>query len=255
MFKRIGTAILGIPLILIIIWLGGLPLSASLLLLGMIATSEYTKMLNLPKFKVGIPIAFFGFCLFFSSIPFHIIFFVYFFIIAVYLLIVNFHSEEINTLAYSLIPIPYIFLPFWLLGAIRQQENGFIFLLIILVIPWITDTGAYFVGLSVGKNKLLPSVSPKKTIEGALGGLFLCILFLVSANYYLDILAFHEAFLFAFVGSILAQIGDLFESALKRKCNIKDSGDILPGHGGILDRFDSLLFIAPFGYIFFKYFI
>lgn len=119
----------------------------------------------------------------------------------------------------------------------------------IFILSMVTDTFAYFSGVFFGKHKLSPNLSPKKTIEGSVGG----ILFCVGASF-LYALVFHKEFLafvipFAFLGSIISQIGDIFASAFKRAMNIKDYGNLIPGHGGILDRADSVIFTTSFVYV------
>ncbi|KPH76988.1 MULTISPECIES: phosphatidate cytidylyltransferase [Bacillaceae] len=114
------------------------------------------------------------------------------------------------------------------------------------LIVWSTDTGAYLFGRAFGKRKLWPTISPNKTIEGALGGIVLAIV--ISVIFHLITPFPHSllaVILVTIIASIFGQIGDLVESALKRIYGVKDSGKILPGHGGILDRFDSLLFVIP----------
>ncbi len=129
---------------------------------------------------------------------------------------------------------------------IETREAGLVFIFYALFIIWTTDTGAYLIGRKLGKRKLWPDISPNKTIEGALGGTLSAIV--VSIIYVLvtdmDVAIIWIAVVTIFL-SIFGQIGDLVESALKRHYNVKDSGNILPGHGGILDRFDSLLFVCP----------
>lgn len=125
------------------------------------------------------------------------------------------------------------------------------------VLAWITDSGAYFVGCSIGKHKLIPKLSPKKTVEGAIGGIIACVL--VSLGYVwvldkcFDVSLFNggdyqKMLILSFVGSLISQLGDFASSAVKREFNVKDYGNILPGHGGVLDRFDSIIFVAPFVY-------
>lgn len=120
-----------------------------------------------------------------------------------------------------------------------------------------TDTFAYFTGRFFGNHKLIPSISPKKTVEGAIGGIIGsivgCVIFALlfpqsNVSLYLGVVI-------GLLGSLVAQIGDLVASAIKRNCYIKDFGKIIPGHGGILDRFDSILFVSPFIYFFFQYII
>ena len=117
-----------------------------------------------------------------------------------------------------------------------------------LLIVWITDSGAYLIGRKIGKNKLAPHISPNKTWEGSIGGSLSAVV-IVGAYLYFVQGAFPYSFsimlLWTLVFSVGGQLGDLIESAFKRHYGVKDSGKILPGHGGILDRFDSLLFVLP----------
>lgn len=117
-----------------------------------------------------------------------------------------------------------------------------------LLIVWITDSGAYLIGRKIGKNKLAPHISPNKTWEGSIGGSLSAVV-IVGAYLYFVQAAFPYSFstmlLWTLVFSVGGQLGDLIESAFKRHYGVKDSGKILPGHGGILDRFDSLLFVLP----------
>ena len=117
-----------------------------------------------------------------------------------------------------------------------------------LLIVWVTDSGAYLIGRKIGKNKLAPHISPNKTWEGSIGGSLSAVV-IVGAYLYFVQAAFPYSFstmlLWTLVFSVGGQLGDLIESAFKRHYGVKDSGKILPGHGGILDRFDSLLFVLP----------
>jgi phosphatidate cytidylyltransferase len=124
-----------------------------------------------------------------------------------------------------------------------------------VLLTWSTDVGAYAFGRTFGKKKLMPSISPGKTVEGAVGGLGLaiviCLLYVrfILMPYAQLGLTIQGAVLFAIVISIAAQTGDLAESLLKREAGVKDSSRIIPGHGGILDRFDSLLFVMPVAFL------
>ena len=129
---------------------------------------------------------------------------------------------------------------------IETREAGLIYIIYSLFIIWATDSGAYFIGRALGKNKLWPEISPNKTIEGFIGGIFCAVIVAVLFVYFTDIDAgLIQLIIITVLLSIFGQIGDLVESALKRHYDVKDSGHILPGHGGILDRFDSLLFVLP----------
>ena len=116
----------------------------------------------------------------------------------------------------------------------------------LFVVTWATDSGAYFVGSAFGKHKLYGKKSPKKSVEGALGGLFFSVLFAVICRYWFyQELNLHDAVALGLILGIVGQVGDLAESMIKRSARIKDSGGIFPGHGGVLDRIDSVLLNAP----------
>jgi phosphatidate cytidylyltransferase len=133
---------------------------------------------------------------------------------------------------------------------------GFSFVIVTFVLTWCYDTGAYFIGSWLGKHPLLPSVSPGKTLEGAAGGVVASIVgILVARATIAPYLTYPNAIGLALAASVIGQIGDLSESMIKRDVKIKDSSRTIPGHGGVLDRFDSLLFTAPLIYYFLKYVI
>lgn len=141
-----------------------------------------------------------------------------------------------------------ILVPCWLaLNTIRFAQNGVKTLLFLLCIIWAADTGAYFTGKWFGKHKLIPKVSPNKTWEGLYGGILLSVLVTVLGCILFDIDPPHWPLVIAigFLTALFSVVGDLFESLLKRQVGIKDSGKIFPGHGGLLDRIDSLLAAAP----------
>lgn len=129
---------------------------------------------------------------------------------------------------------------------IETRFIGLEFVVFVLLVVWTTDSGAYFVGRKLGKNKLWPEISPKKTIEGFVGGIVTALCFAIAMQLiYPFASGWVQLIIVTIVASIVGQMGDLVESAIKRHYNVKDSGNILPGHGGILDRFDSLLFVVP----------
>jgi phosphatidate cytidylyltransferase len=131
------------------------------------------------------------------------------------------------------------------LGLFPDTRDGIVLILIAVVGPWISDAGAYFAGRFFGRHLLFPSLSPKKTVEGGLGGLLLTVLVITPVAYGLLDFSPLKALLIGAVVSVASQCGDLFESSLKRILDVKDLGNFLPGHGGVLDRVDSLLFSAP----------
>lgn len=135
----------------------------------------------------------------------------------------------------------------WIVGGtaylvlLRALEHGVALLILALGVTWLNDTFAYAVGRLVGRHKLAPRISPNKTIEGAVGGLVGSVLFAIGVKIYNpEWLHLREAVILGLVIGLAGQFGDLIESAVKRDLRVKDSGRILPGHGGILDRFDSL---------------
>lgn len=148
----------------------------------------------------------------------------------------------------------YVVAPFLALQYLPYQGEEYKpeIIISILVLIWTNDTFAYIVGKQFGKRKLLERISPKKTIEGFLGGIvFAVIAAIVLKQFFNDLNAISLISSAIFVG-IFGTIGDLVESHFKREAKVKDSGNIMPGHGGILDRLDSLIFIAPFLYFIFQ---
>lgn len=131
------------------------------------------------------------------------------------------------------------------------MDPGFFFIFFTVACTFLNDTGAYFAGRKFGKRKIAPSVSPGKTVEGTLGGVVVCVISGLVVNYgFGSPLSSDWTILFALFVSAAAIFGDLVESAIKRGVGIKDSGAIVPGHGGVLDRFDSLIFVFPVSYYF-----
>ncbi len=132
-----------------------------------------------------------------------------------------------------------------------DPDHGGNTVVIVLLVAWIADTGGYFAGRFLGKTKLYEAVSPKKTWAGAWGGLAGSLLGVsVLKLFFATWLGWVDVFLIAIPGGILGQLGDLAESLIKRSVGVKDSGALLPGHGGILDRIDAVLFIAPYVYVY-----
>ncbi|KRO18630.1 CDP-diglyceride synthetase [Lacticaseibacillus saniviri JCM 17471 = DSM 24301] len=128
-----------------------------------------------------------------------------------------------------------------------RNDAGLDTLMYALLTVWLTDSGAYIFGRMLGKHKLWPAISPNKTWEGSLGGVLSALVFAaIYLQFFPQVYSFWTMLLITLVLSVVGQLGDLVESALKRYYDVKDSGKILPGHGGILDRFDSLLFVLPF---------
>jgi phosphatidate cytidylyltransferase len=137
------------------------------------------------------------------------------------------------------------------LSALRSSSNGLEWVACALIVTWANDTFAYFAGRLFGRRKLYPAVSPNKTWEGFAGGLFGSVLGMVVAKLtFFSPLTWVDAVVVGLAGGVLGPIGDLCESMLKRAYQVKDSGKILPGHGGLLDRIDALLFNAPMVFLY-----
>ncbi|QEW07707.1 phosphatidate cytidylyltransferase [Nitrincola iocasae] len=141
-----------------------------------------------------------------------------------------------------------VLIPAWLaLSEIKALEQGEWLILLLLLLVWGADTGAYFSGKALGKHKLMPKVSPGKTLEGLLGGLLTCVMIALLYAFFRELSLMATVFLvlLAVITAMASVLGDLFESMFKRERGIKDSGTLLPGHGGVLDRIDSLTAAAP----------
>ena len=207
-------------------------------------------------------IAFFGYA---AGIDGGAVLFVPWLLSMVYLLISELYLQRespLNNWAYSMLSQVYVALPFSLLcllefsdlapvdTEIQMDYSGSWMVLAIYICLWCNDTGAYCVGSLIGRHKLFPRVSPGKSWEGSIGGAVLCLIVSQVAAHYLPFLTAIEWAVFALVVVVFGTWGDLIESLLKRQMGIKDSGKILPGHGGMLDRFDSSILAIPASVIF-----
>lgn len=146
-------------------------------------------------------------------------------------------------------------------ASLLDEAKSCFYVTLCLAISWISDGGAYFVGSFMGKHKLCPNVSPKKTIEGAIGGIIVGIIGAVADALVFQFVIFNDTvnidfigvFIVATIGTITSIIGDLTFSIIKRSCHVKDYGNVIPGHGGILDRCDSIIMTSPLVFIFVQY--
>ena len=176
-------------------------------------------------------------------------------------------TDAVNDVAFSILGIFYIGLAFSHLLLLRFTDSsliiptffglmpmGEVYLWLAFIGTWASDTFAYFIGSFLGKHKLCPAISPGKTIEGGIGGLLGSVGVVLAIGMTLHMPIQHGLALGILIG-VAAPAGDLVESALKRFTGVKDSGNILPGHGGVLDRFDSILFTVPVVYYYIHGFI
>ncbi|MRX70625.1 phosphatidate cytidylyltransferase [Bacillus lacus] len=149
-----------------------------------------------------------------------------------------------DDVGFVLLATMYIGIGFFYL--IETRNLGLEYIFYALIVIWVTDSGAYFIGKSFGKRKLWPDISPNKTVEGSAGGILCAVLAAIIFQFFTGMEdSYIKLIVITILLSVFGQVGDLVESALKRQYQVKDSGHILPGHGGLLDRFDSLLFVLP----------
>lgn len=256
---RVLSAIVGIPAIILAAWYGNWLLWLLTFVTFLVASLEISEMLRGLKLKPRLWILLIGGLITFSSAylyndeylsPAIVL------VVIINLLLMAFLYPQITPLDV----FGHIFAPLYLSNLLfifltRGLDNGFTWVLLLFSATWASDTFAYFTGRLFGRNKLAPLLSPKKTIEGAVGGVLGSIVTaFIFAQYVLNTSLIPLVLLGLGIG-VASLLGDLVESALKRQANIKDSGQIIPGHGGVLDRFDSLLFTAPLVYYYVKLFI
>jgi len=158
----------------------------------------------------------------------------------------NFDVNSVAKVVFGMVYIPLLTSHYILL---RKLDNGIYWIILVLIIGIIGDTVALYVGKNLGKRKLIPLVSPGKTVEGTIGLIVgATVAGTLFGYFFIPGISWIHFLLLGFVGSIIGQLGDLCESAIKRNYGRKDAGTLLPGHGGLLDRMDSLIFVAPFVY-------
>jgi len=250
LWLRILSAIVGMPLLIVIINIGGVLLTIAILAFIIIGTLEFKNMLTKKGFQPLVVPVIIGemFFVFGASKNWQHWFtlglgisLITIFII----MVVKFPDLRIKDVSVNLLMLVYVGWSLTHILLLRNFSRGNIILIFLFAVVWSTDSGAYFSGRFLGKNKLAPHISPNKTIEGVVGGIILSIVVAIIFNHCFQLLSLSFTFLFALIISITGQIGDLIESAFKRFCGVKDSGNIIPGHGGILDRFDSTIIAAP----------
>ncbi len=254
MKQRIVTGVLAAGAFLPIVLIGGWPFILLVYVMSTAAVIEALKMKKIPTFSgAGILSIFLSFIMlipkeFENKGIFQEIEKLDFLLLFVLLFLVNTvitkNHFTIEDAAYCVL-IP-LYIGFGFSYLIETREAGILFVFFALFITWATDSGAYFIGRKIGKRKLWPEISPNKTVAGFYGGIVSAV---IVAAVFLFLLDFKApavwVLLSAALLSVAGQIGDLAESALKRYYNVKDSGNLLPGHGGVLDRTDSWLFVFP----------
>lgn len=264
MIKRVLTAVLGIPLLIIIINQGGLLLFVALSTICSIGIWEYCKSINRDKeIKINTTLEIvLGLLLLYILkyqealiIPGITVSFITIFVHEII-------QSKVNIIQGIYAFFGLIYIPF-LLGHIflfQNFDNGKFVLALIFIICFSTDTFAYIVGINFGKHKLCPLISPNKSVEGAIGGIIASVVITLIYGYFmmkLELLYFNWSYyiILSLFTSVIAQFGDLTASMIKRTFEVKDFGNILPGHGGVLDRFDSIIFATPVIYYITAYYI
>ncbi|MGB9678636.1 MAG: phosphatidate cytidylyltransferase [Thermoanaerobacteraceae bacterium] len=255
---RIISAVVGLPLLFFVIIKGSMFLEFALILLSIFALNEfYNCCKNLDTHPVKI-IGYISAILIYIFNNYITDFELISLLIIIIMPIMLFNKKyNIKDVSMTLIGILYIPVFFLYIMKIREMNHGIYLVWFVFIVSWFTDTFAYFTGVYFGKTKLIPSISPHKTIEGSIGGLLGSIIgSIIFLLIFPDIkLSIYLTVILSLTGSIVAQTGDLVASAIKRNCHLKDYGNIIPGHGGILDRFDSIIFVSPFIYFFLNIFI
>ena len=257
MKQRVITAVIALILFIPIVLAGGIWIDLLTCLFAAVGISEIFIMKKqiivswdfilalLATLTITVPNAFFSF------LPHFLNRYDIFYIFVMLMLVRTVLSKNKETFddagVYTLAAL-YIGTGFHYMAAIRNVDDGYglAILCYVFVVVWSTDIGAYMIGRKIGKHKLWPVISPNKTWEGSIGAV-VCALVCSAIYVYLVPTGRNKALMIglALVFSIIGQMGDLVESAYKRFYGVKDSGKILPGHGGILDRFDSMLFVLP----------
>lgn len=259
MRQRVITAVVALIIFIPILIAGGGWIDFAAAVLALIALSEVfimrKKIIVSPDaFVAGLAVLALTLpASFFKWLPNHLDQFMLFYILVMVMLAItvftknriNFDDVGVTTLAAL-----YIGMGFHYLAAVRNL-GGLDTIFYILFVIWATDSGAYQVGKMFGRHKLWPAISPNKTWEGSIGGTVVALIVAaIYLHFFPQIYSYGIMMLLTLLFSVCGQLGDLVESAYKRYYGVKDSGKILPGHGGILDRFDSLLFVLPLLHVF-----
>lgn len=254
MKTRIITAVVALIIFLPFVWIGDLPFEMMSILLATIAMYEVLKMAKQTVFSVNGVLAFL--LMWLVTVPDHYLDWlkdlyitkweILFLLVALLLAYTVFSKNKFHFDQAGVVFIAAFYVGFGFHYLAPTREAGLSYVIFALLIVWSTDTGAYFIGRAIGKAKLAPHVSPNKTVAGFVGGIVCAVVIAGGFYYFADLgISWVLILILLIILSVFGQLGDLVESALKRYYDVKDSGKILPGHGGILDRFDSLLFVLP----------
>lgn len=253
--ERLISALLGAALFLVIIFSEKYVLMAAVMIVIEIALFEMYRAVGVADKKIlagaGMVVSVFVMFGFMSPKPQSVYMAIWVYLIFLFIVLITRHNsytfEDITKFFTITILISLLFSH---VAWMRQTENGLWNTFAIFVGAWITDSCAYFVGRAFGKHKLAPVISPKKTIEGSIGGIIgtgaiMCLYGFIVGRFAQAVPDYLHLAVLGLLCGVISQIGDLSASAIKREYKIKDYGKIMPGHGGVMDRFDSVLFVAP----------
>lgn len=261
--KRILTAVFGVPVLILVLLSPAPVVTVAVTAVALIGLYEYFKAVGLLTHPYMCTFGYIGAIIIalganLSAPVMLVILYTYVIILMLFMI---FNKESVSMIHISMLAFGLIYIPYFLSNIIyiRMVDYGNIFIWLIFIGAFGSDTCAYFSGRLLGRNKLCPEVSPHKTIEGAIGGVIgdgiIFVIFGLLINKLYPGFADGEhinlwlMFPLGAITSAISQIGDLVASSIKRQFNIKDFGNVLPGHGGILDRFDSIITVAPFIYM------
>lgn len=248
---RILTAVIGIPVLLYLLYLGGIFWDMVFLLMAVVALYEYLTMMNHKGISLWIPAYYLMIVLLLQNrlpVDSGLLIFIGLLLFAVEL-VVRFPQVDLADTARSFFGAFYIGYLLHFAFDIAFLELSFFIILLVLLLTWANDVGAFFAGKLWGRHYLPAGISPNKTWEGCWGGMLLTILIACLFKVVLAMpLSLFYLILLGILASLAAQLGDLVASGMKRYAGVEDSGFILPGHGGILDRFDSFMLVLPVVY-------
>lgn len=261
--NRTLVNVLGIPGILLLIWQGGIYFTIFIAVVIILALKEFYELNHIkniyPAMTMGIVASAF-FIWFYHNEPYlNLLAFLHpGFVFIMMVLLLELFSKKVNptsNIAYTLFGILYVPMMLGSLIAIRQFDETYdtSFTLFLFLGVWICDTSAFFFGSKWGTKKILPRISPNKSIVGSVAGLVGVLVFYhITAYFHLPTSEFslQDIIVFSLITGVFGQLGDFVESMLKRDVGVKNSGTFLMGHGGVLDRFDSLIFAAPLTYFY-----
>lgn len=256
---RILSALIGMPLIILAVWYAGIPLLLLTALIIIVGLLEMMKMLSCLGLRPSVSLAIAGGLILLGGAylydggypgPTIIVVLFLHLIAAVFFYprysLVDGAGTLMGTLYVGLLSYFYL---------LRNLPHGWIWLVFMLAGTWASDTFAYIIGKTLGRRRIAPAVSPRKTMEGALGGIFGSLFSAYIFALIYPFISLPHILLLGLLVGIAAEFGDLVESTFKRQADLKDAGSLIPGHGGVLDRFDSMLFTAPLVYYYVRLFL